>query len=330
MTSQNRDEGNGEDTAQLEAEIADLEARLKSAKERLSRSSPTPSASNNSDNILTRSPSPPTSSHHFLLLLSDSALPLGSFAFSSGLESYLAHQRSSARKAGHQPRPSFTADFLPLSLSSYASTTLPFVLAAHRDPTAVADLDDHLDAAVICTVGRRASIAQGRALLGIWERSFVPSSSASSAGAAAATGAAEEVLKPFSALLRSAGSTTSTAPSSAATSTPTDPQLPPPVSAHLGPLFGAVCALLGLTLPQTAYVFLLSHAKALVSAAVRASLFGPYQAQRVLASPETQALIAAFVAREWDTPPEDAGQSVPVMDLWIGRHEMLYSRIFNS
>lgn len=102
------------------------------------------------------------------------------------------------------------------------------------------------------------------------------------------------------------------------------------MSAHLGPLFGAVCALLGLTLPQTAYVFLLSHAKALVSAAVRASLFGPYQAQRVLASPETQALITAFVAREWDTPPEDAGQSVPVMDLWIGRHEMLYSRIFNS
>ncbi|KAK8034376.1 hypothetical protein PG993_009371 [Apiospora rasikravindrae] len=329
MSSQIRDEGNDEDTAQLEAEIADLEARLKSAKERLSRSSPTPSPPpklNNSDNILARSPSPPTSSHHFLLLLSDSALPLGSFAFSSGLESYLAHQRSSARKAGQQPRPSFTADFLPLSLSSYASTTLPFVLAAHRDPTAVADLDDQLDAAVICTVGRRASIAQGRALLGIWERSFVSSSSTSSAGAAAATGTAEEVLKPFSALLRSTGSSSS---STAATTT-TDPQLPPPVSAHLGPLFGAVCALLGLTLPQTAYVFLLSHAKALVSAAVRASLFGPYQAQRVLASPETQALIAAFVAREWDTLPEDAGQSVPVMDLWIGRHEMLYSRIFNS
>ncbi|KAK7966744.1 urease accessory protein UreF-like [Apiospora aurea] len=328
MTSQNRDEGNGEDTAQLEAEIADLEARLKSAKERLSRPSPTssppPSAANNSDNILTRSPSPPTSSHHFLLLLSDSALPLGSFAFSSGLESYLAHQRSSARKAGHQPRPSFTADFLPLSLSSYASTTLPFVLAAHRDPTAVADLDDQLDAAVICTVGRRASIAQGRALLGIWERSFVPSSSASSAGAATATGAAEECPSPLRRLfyIYIFLFSSNKHPNRSAT--------PAPVSAHLGPLFGAVCALLGLTLPQTAYVFLLSHAKALVSAAVRASLFGPYQAQRVLASPETQALVAAFVAREWDTPPEDAGQRVPVMDLWIGRHEMLYSRIFNS
>ncbi|KAK8046820.1 hypothetical protein PG996_014884 [Apiospora saccharicola] len=314
MSSQVRVEVNDGDAAELEAEIADLEARLQFAKERLSRPSPAPAPTAASKhNTLSKSPTPPTSSHHFLLLLSDSALPLGSFAFSSGLESYLAHQRSSARRTGQQSRPSFTADFLPLSLSSYASTTLPFVLAAHRDPTAVADLDDQLDAAVICTVGRRASIAQGRALLGIWERSFVSlSSSASVAGTAAATGAAEEVLKPFSALLRSTGSSSSSLSTliSTSSSSPaiTEPQLPPP----------------------TAYVFLLSHAKALVSAAVRASLFGPYQAQRVLASPETQALITAFVAREWDTPPEDTGQSVPVMDLWIGRHEMLYSRIFNS
>ncbi|KAK8136282.1 UreF-domain-containing protein [Apiospora sp. TS-2023a] len=323
MSSQVRAGVNDGDAAELQAEIADLEARLQSAKERLSRPSPAPAPTAVSkQNTLSKSPTPPTSSHHFLLLLSDSALPLGSFAFSSGLDN---HDRLS--------RPTSS----PLSLSSYASTTLPFVLAAHRDPTAVADLDDQLDAAVICTVGRRASIAQGRALLGIWERSFVSlSSSASAAGTAATTGAAEEVLKPFSALLRSTGSSssslsTSTSTSSSATAAAAaEPQLPPPVSAHLGPLFGAVCALLGLTLPQTAYVFLLSHAKALVSAAVRASLFGPYQAQRVLASPETQALITAFVAREWDTPPEDAGQSVPVMDLWIGRHEMLYSRIFNS
>jgi urease accessory protein len=91
-----------------------------------------------------------------------------------------------------------------------------------------------------------------------------------------------------------------------------------------------VAQLLGLTLRQTAYVFLLSHAKALVSAAVRAGMFGPYQAQKVLAGAEVQALIADMVEREWDVPVEEAGQSVPVMDLWIGRHEMLYSRIFNS
>ncbi|POR39218.1 Putative urease accessory protein-like protein, partial [Tolypocladium paradoxum] len=104
----------------------------------------------------------------------------------------------------------------------------------------------------------------------------------------------------------------------------------PLVSAHLAPLFGAVCAVVGLGLRQTAYVFLLSHVKALISAAVRASVFGPYQAQKVLAGEQVQRMIDAVIDREWNTPVEEAGQSVPVMDLWIGRHELLYSRIFNS
>lgn len=77
-------------------------------------------------------------------------------------------------------------------------------------------------------------------------------------------------------------------------------------------------------------MFLLGHVKALVSAAVRANLLGPYAAQRVLASPETQAMIRRAVVREWATAPDEAGQGVPVMDLWVGRHEVLYSRIFNS
>lgn len=59
-------------------------------------------------------------------------------------------------------------------------------------------------------------------------------------------------------------------------------------------------------------------------------MFGPYQAQKILASEQVREVVEAVIRREWDTPFEKAGQSVPVMDLWIGRHEMLYSRIFNS
>lgn len=102
------------------------------------------------------------------------------------------------------------------------------------------------------------------------------------------------------------------------------------MSAHLAPLFGVICGVVGLTVQQTAYVYMVSHVKALVSAAVRASMFGPYQAQRVLAGDEVQTLITRLIDREWNTRVEEAGQSVPVMDLWIGRHEVLYSRIFNS
>lgn len=59
-------------------------------------------------------------------------------------------------------------------------------------------------------------------------------------------------------------------------------------------------------------------------------MFGPYQAQKTLASRQVQEMIAAVVEREWNREVEEAGQSVPVMDLWVGRHEVLYSRIFNS
>ncbi|PQE22281.1 Urease accessory protein [Rutstroemia sp. NJR-2017a WRK4] len=290
------------ETRDLENEVEELERKLRAAKARLRAAQPDSLSSlGNPPNIgaLSR----PPISQHFLLLLSDSALPLGSFAFSSGLESYLAHTKSISR-------PSFP-DFLEFSLSSYASSTLPFVLAAHRNPLDLVTLDDALDAAIMCTVGRRASIAQGRALLSIWDRSF------SSALPAGVEPAVVETLKEFSLLLRSSSSVVT-------------PGEIPPASAHLAPLFGAIAAILGMGLQQTAYVFMLSHVKALLSAAVRASMFGPYHAQKVLASVEVQKGIGECIEREWDTKVEDAGQSVPVMDLWIGRHEMLYSRIFNS
>lgn len=244
-----------------------------------------------------------SSAHHFFLLLADSALPLGSFAFSSGLESYLAHTR---------PSSSFM-DFLTLSLRSYASTTLPFVLAAHRNPHELIELDDILDAAIMCTVGRRASVAQGRALLSIWDRSYKTSLPDNSSAAAV------ECLRAFSTLLRSTPS--------GGLHVPNDHPVP---SAHLGPVFGAISGILGLSVRQTAYIFMLGHVKALLSAAVRASMFGPYQAQKLLASTEIQYGIRHSIDQEWNTKVDDAGQSTPVMDLWVGRHEMLYSRIFNS
>ncbi|CAN8095783.1 unnamed protein product [Discula destructiva] len=263
---------------------------------------------------------------HFHLLLADSALPLGSFAFSSGLESYLAHTTTTTKASSNSAASISFATFLPLSISSYASTTLPFLLAAHREPSSLPALDDALDAAVVCTVGKRASVAQGRALLGLWERSFAPNPSSSSPSSSSycpsSSAAAMQALTSYASLLRTA------APASAASAATDD--LPPPVAAHLAPLFGAVAHILGLSLAQTAYVFMLGHVKALVSAAVRASVLGPYAAQRVLAAAGTREMIGAAVAREWTTRPEEAGQGVPVMDLWIGRHEVLYSRIFNS
>ncbi|KAM3442475.1 hypothetical protein MY4824_001069 [Beauveria thailandica] len=309
------------DTSAIEDEIAQLEAKLRAARGRLRAANADKQEEQRPDagvaqltvgiGIPPRVSSTDTFSTHFLLLLSDSQLPVGSFAFSSGLESFLAH-------APRRAAATFSA-FLPLSLASFASTTLPFVLAAHRQPARLAGLDDQLDAAMVCTVGRRASTAQGRALLSIWERSFcatMPPRVCASADM--------DVLRDFSALLRQSNSGGGGGGGGGGGMDV------PLASGHFAPLFGAVCALVGLSLGQTAYVFMLSHVKALVSAAVRASMFGPYQAQKVLAGEKVQNMINAVIDREWDTPVEDAGQSVPVMDLWVGRHEVLYSRIFNS
>ncbi|KAK2778569.1 hypothetical protein FQN52_004629 [Onygenales sp. PD_12] len=289
----------------IQDEVDDLERRLKDAKQRLKDSGGTvpPPAFE---------PSIPLSSPHSLLLLSDSALPLGSFAYSSGLESYIAHNKP--LPPGTTPTTSFH-NFLSLSLASIASTTLPYLLTAHRHPDQLEALDNDLDASTPCTVARRASIAQGLALLGVWERAFrEPYSSTDTTNPTTRT--AISALSSFSELLK------------ATPPPPSDPSLG--ANGHLAPLWAVVCVALGIDISHSAYIYMLNHAKAVLSAAVRASVMGPYQAQGVLASRWLQDVIAERVEGQWGVGVEEAGQAVPVVDLWVGRHELLYSRIFNS
>lgn len=251
----------------------------------------------------------PAPSLHALLLLSDSALPLGSFAFSSGLESFLAHRR---QPTASQKTSAFSS-FLDESLENLATTALPYVLSAYHDPTLLPDLDNDLDASTPCTVARRASITQGKALLTIWERALSNAVSSASSSESAAAAAA---ITTFA--------------STAKTSKPSATSPLQHLNGHFPPLFGAVAFALNLTEHETAYLFLLNHAKALLSAAVRASVMGPYQSQAVLASGALQGHVRGLIERYGGWRAGDAAVSVPAMDLWMGRHEVLYSRIFNS
>ncbi|GAB7342554.1 hypothetical protein MBLNU457_g0732t1 [Dothideomycetes sp. NU457] len=261
-----------------------------------------------------------STSLHALLLLSDSALPLGSFAFSNGLESHLAHtkhrqhQHHHSSTSSHMPRTSITSTPLPLFLQflhqTLQNTTfllLPYLLSAYTTPSSLKTLDDTLDASTPCTVARRASTVQGRALLTLWERSLSLSCPAS---------AATTALSEFSASLKAAKADIFGC-------------VP---NAHFAPLFGVVCAAMGLSKTEAGYVFLLNQAKGVVSAGVRASVLGPYQGQMVLGGAELRGWIEGLVSEEIgrERGVEEAGVVVPVLDLWIGRHELLYSRIFNS
>ena len=126
---------------------------------------------------------------YILLLLSDSNLPTGSFVASSGLESYFKHGFSSLSSSG-----SATIDFIRDSLSSYARSALPFISDAHRAVETFAldketdgdkgekfyhhilrnltDLDELYQSMTLNHVTRRASMAQGVALLTLYSKGF--------------------------------------------------------------------------------------------------------------------------------------------------------------
>ncbi|KAL4898560.1 hypothetical protein BDV59DRAFT_167123 [Aspergillus ambiguus] len=296
----------------LEKEIADLEYRLHNARYRLAQASgTTPDDDQDSSYLSLPEDTTTVIPTHALLLLSDSALPLGSFAYSSGLESYIAHNKPLPRSV--TPTASFHR-FLKLSIASMASTSLPYVLAAYRQPHELETLDNDLDASTPCVVAQRASVAQGRALIGVWERAFRGTYANDPFLSGGAAPKAVKAIEAFSDALKMS---------------PDDADFLGP-KGHFAPLWGVVCLAMGMDARQTAYVFMLNHAKAVLSAAVRASVMGPYQAQSVLASKNLQDMIVARIDREWDTPVEEAGQVVPALDLWVGRHELLYSRIFNS
>lgn len=122
---------------------------------------------------------------YLLLLLSDANLPTGSFVASAGLESTAAHALL------HVPGPpgSDILAFLRSSVDTYARSALPFARDAHRvvaaytsgetpEPeletalAALGRLDALYDASTLNHVARRASCAQGAALLTLYTRGF--------------------------------------------------------------------------------------------------------------------------------------------------------------
>lgn len=118
---------------------------------------------------------------YLMLLLSDSNLPTGSFVASSGLESYIKH--------GFHSSPSSTIDFVQDALTTYARSALPFVSDAHLAVESfskgaevnetleqLGKLDDLYESMTLNHVARRASRAQGVALLTLYSKGFTPPS----------------------------------------------------------------------------------------------------------------------------------------------------------
>lgn len=216
-------------------------------------------------------------------ILSDSALPIGSFAFSSGLESFVKH--------GHGRDQLET--FIAYSLLSLGTSSIPFVRAAYLEPQNALDLDNEYDATVTCPVARRASVAQGRSLVTLWYRSFRRKDKD------------DDISMAIDKFKRENGQQY-------------------PVA------WGIVLRNLDISLNLVLITFMLNHAKALISAAVRQGVIGPYGGQELLASPWLSKSINRVLEYCSSIAVHETFQSVPMMDIWQGRHDLLYSRIFNS
>ncbi|HEX7666390.1 MAG TPA: urease accessory UreF family protein [Polyangiaceae bacterium] len=97
---------------------------------------------------------------------------------------------------------------------------------------------------------------------------------------------------------------------------------------HLAPVFGGLARALAITPSDATRVFLHSSARNVLSAAVRLGRLGPLEAQRVLA--ERASLLEAVHARCGTLAISDAAQTSPVLDLFAGLHDRLYTRLFQS
>lgn len=298
--------------------------------------------------------------------LADSGLPTGGFVASSGLEAAL---QTGLVGTGSQA----IRTFVSRSVHSYAAAALPFVTAAHQvcletgmpgsgnsdsanDVSSlldqIVDLDDLYEATTANSVARKASAAQGGALLALYTKSFrvsendlVREDETDFENRQRRLRILTTLLDEFKAVARSG---------KAAGHVPIcfgllAGYLDLPRGEHelaFGHMFNgseltelSMSALasftpsfeppwLGIPSDQTQTLFLFLYARSIVNAAVRLNALGPYLAQRVLADCQEDALKTWEKTKE--RKPDEARQTGPILELAQGLHGRLYSRLFSS
>lgn len=97
---------------------------------------------------------------------------------------------------------------------------------------------------------------------------------------------------------------------------------------HFAPVFGACLCELNTSRETTARMFFFSHLRSLLAAAVRLNIVGPMEAQMLqhrLAT-KTEVVLKACEHLTLD----DLAQTAPLLDLWQGAQDRLYSRLFQT
>ncbi|CAK9161010.1 unnamed protein product [Ilex paraguariensis] len=216
--------------------------------------------------------------------LIDSILPTGGFAHSFGLEAAIQARLVSG--------PEGLRTYVIQVLENTGSLLLPFVYSASISPDMQTwhKLDKMLDATLTNEVGRKASIAQGSALMRVAAAVF------------------QEV--PNLKTLRDTSLSTGA------------------VCFHHAPIFGLICGLLGsdVQTSQRAYMFMIM--RDVISAATRLNLVGPLGA--AVLQHQVAVVAEDLSKKWMDRAVEEACQTMPLLDTVQGCHGYLFSRLFCS
>jgi urease accessory protein len=186
--------------------------------------------------------------------------------------------------------------FLEAGLQQLGHAALPFVLAAFDDPEKLGEFDQLCDVFTSNHVANRASRAQGRALLSAVERIF-PERGVDAASSSTDQSALKwpEGRAPF---------------------------------AHFAPVFGACLRQLGTPRETTARMFFFNQLRSVLAAAVRLNIIGPMEAQMLQQRASVKA--EEILIRYQKLTLDDLAQTSPLLDLWQGAQDRLYSRLFQS
>jgi urease accessory protein len=98
--------------------------------------------------------------------------------------------------------------------------------------------------------------------------------------------------------------------------------------AHFASVFGVVVRLLSLEAAAAARLFVFTQLRGSISAAVRLNIVGPGEGQSIQHRLTDAAEGAA--RRFGQVTLEDAAQIAPLLDLWQGTQDRLYSRLFQT
>jgi urease accessory protein len=98
--------------------------------------------------------------------------------------------------------------------------------------------------------------------------------------------------------------------------------------AHFAPVFGMCLRHLKVSRETTGRMFFFSQLRSILAAAVRLNIIGPMEAQ--ILQQRASAKAEEILIRCQKLTLDDLAQTSPLLDLWQGAQDRLYSRLFQS